>query len=202
MAFRTVPDAFEPQSPLVIRAMDCSACGTCNIFLTNVHSSNPDPASYHHVWPPDSEREVKLDKRVPRKYAAEFREAVAVLSISPKSSAALSRRLLQRLLQNEMQIKGPNLEDEIQQAIKNKQLPAELVTDLDAVRKIGNFAAHPIKSTNTGEIIDVEPGEADWQIDTIRALFDHIFVKPALFKKRQASLNKKLAAAKKPLLKT
>jgi hypothetical protein len=29
------------------------------------------------------------------------------------------------------------------------------------VRTIGNFAAHPIKSTSTGTIVDVEPGEAE-----------------------------------------
>jgi hypothetical protein len=33
---------------------------------------------------------------------------------------------------------------------------------LDAIRTIGNFAAHPIKSTSSGEIVDVEPGEAEW----------------------------------------
>jgi len=72
---------------------------------------------------------------------------------------------------------------------------------LDAVRNVGNFAAHPIKSTNTGEIFDVEPGEARWQIDTIRSLLDQIFVKPAFLKKRKDELNKKLEAAGKPPLK-
>ena len=30
-----------------------------------------------------------------------------------------------------------------------------------------NFAAHPIKSMHTGEVIEVEPGEAEWLLDTL-----------------------------------
>jgi hypothetical protein len=33
---------------------------------------------------------------------------------------------------------------------------------IDAVRNIGNFAAHPQKSTATGEILEVEFGESEW----------------------------------------
>jgi hypothetical protein len=58
-----------------------------------------------------------------------------------------------------------NLDTEIQVAIDGGTLPSDLAHDLDAVRTTGNFAAHPIKSTSTGEIVDVEPGEADWLLD-------------------------------------
>ena len=71
---------------------------------------------------------------------------------------------------------------------------------LDAVRNIGNFAAHPQKSTSTGEIIPIEPQEAEWNLDVLEELFDHFFVKPAKAKARKDELNKKLAEAGKPLL--
>ena len=29
------------------------------------------------------------------------------------------------------------------------------------------FGAHPIKSTSTGEIVEVEPGEAQWNLDAV-----------------------------------
>jgi hypothetical protein len=66
------------------------------------------------------------------------------------------------------------------------------------VRQIGNFAAHPIKSTSTGEIVDVEEGEAEWNLDVLESLFDFYFVQPAIAAKRKADLNKKLKDAGKP----
>ena len=66
---------------------------------------------------------------------------------------------------------------------------------------IGNFAAHPLKSTTTGSIVDVEPGEAEWNLDVLESLFDFYFVQPAISAKRKAELNKKLKEAGKPKLK-
>jgi hypothetical protein len=72
---------------------------------------------------------------------------------------------------------------------------------LDAVRNIGNFAAHPIKSTASGEVIDVEPGEAEWNLDVLESLFDFYFVQPAALRKKQDALNAKLKEAGKPEMK-
>jgi len=69
------------------------------------------------------------------------------------------------------------------------------------VRQIGNFAAHPIKSTSSGEIVDVEPGEAEWNLDVLEGLFDFYFVGPAESKKKREALDKKLKDAGKPSLK-
>lgn len=69
------------------------------------------------------------------------------------------------------------------------------------MRNIGNFAAHPIKSTNTGEIIDVEPGEAEWLLDVLEGLFDFYFVQPAILKAKRDKLNQKLVDAGKPPMK-
>jgi hypothetical protein len=49
--------------------------------------------------------------------------------------------------------------------------------------------------------MDVEPGEAEWNLDVLDALFDVYFVQPALAAKRKAELNKKLREAGKPEIK-
>jgi len=68
------------------------------------------------------------------------------------------------------------------------------------VRLIGNFAAHPVKSQKSGEILDVEPGEAEWTLDVLEELFDFYFVQPAKLQAKRAALNAKLVeAGKKPL---
>ena len=66
---------------------------------------------------------------------------------------------------------------------------------------VAHFAVHPVKSKHTGEVIEVEPGEAEWTLDTLEGLFDFYFVQPAKLEKKRDALNKKLEAAGKPPLK-
>lgn len=69
------------------------------------------------------------------------------------------------------------------------------------VRNVGNFAAHPIKSKQTGDIVPVEPGEAEATLAIVEALFDFFFVAPAKQAARLTAYNQKLQAAGKPQLK-
>ncbi|MDO8131779.1 MAG: DUF4145 domain-containing protein, partial [Candidatus Brocadiales bacterium] len=115
-----------------------------------------------------------------------------VLSDSPKASAALSRRCLQHLLREKAHVKQSNLMNEIQEVIDSGNLPSYIVEAIDAIRKIGNYTAHPIKSERPGEVVDVEPGEADWNLDVLEALFNYYFVQPATIKKKREILNLKL----------
>jgi len=138
---------------------------------------------------------------VKEQYAADYREACLVLADSPKASAALSRRTLQLLLREEARVKISNLSNEIDEVLASGKLPSHLAEAIDAIRILGNFAAHPMKSTNTGEILDVEPGEADWTLDVLEGLFDFYFVQPAILRSKKDALNKKLAEAGKPPMK-
>jgi hypothetical protein len=142
-----------------------------------------------------------LPPEVPDPYRQDFVEAVAVLHLSAKASAALSRRNLQAIIHDKAGIKKKDLNLEIQALIDSGTVPTFISESLDAVRVIGNFAAHPIKSASTGEIFDVLPGEAEWNLDALESLFDFYFVQPALTAKRRAALDAKLAEANKPPLK-
>lgn len=139
---------------------------------------------------------------VPEDHADDFNEACIVIGDSPKASAALSRRCLQHLLREHGKVKHSTLAGEIQEIIDGGSLPSHLSKAIDAVRNIGNFAAHPIKSTSTGEVLPVEPGEAQWNLDTLESLFDFYFVQPEILNAKRASLDAKLADAGKPPVKT
>ena len=76
---------------------------------------------------------------VPKEYRNDFIEASIVLADSPKASAALSRRCLQTLLRNKIQVKLGHLYDEIQEILNKGVLPSHISESLDAVRHIGNF---------------------------------------------------------------
>ena len=122
------------------------------------------------VYPSPSEVEISED--IPETYKEEFIEAKAVLTSSSKASAAISRRLLQNLLQDEMGIKGNNLSKQIDSFLELPNVPAHLSKSVDAIRNIGNFAAHPNKEIKSGEIVNVEPGEADWLLEVLLSMFD------------------------------
>ncbi len=156
------------------------------------------PTTTFLVWPRSSFRPCPAE--VPSDIATDFREASSVLSISPQASAALTRRSLQQILRDYGHTKSKDLFDQIQEIIDEGHVPTSLADQLNAVRVIGNFAAHPLKSQSTGAILPVEPNEAEWNLDVLEDAFDHYFVKPAKAADRKAALNLKLAAAGKPQL--
>jgi hypothetical protein len=142
-----------------------------------------------------------LNNLIPEEFRKEFEEAASVLELSPKSSAALSRRCLQRLLREHLNIKKKDLFQEIDELLKNGNLPSHIAGSVDAIRNIGNFAAHPLKYTNTGEIVDVEFGEAEWTLDVLEMLFDFYFIMPKGVQAKKDALNQKLISLGKPPLK-
>lgn len=145
--------------------------------------------------------EIGLSDEVPEKYKVDFFEALSLVNQSPKASAALSRRLLQTLLTEVAHIKSTSLCEQIAQFCSIKDVPTVVAESVDAIRLVGNFAAHPIKDKNTGEIVQVEPGEAEWSLEVLRGLFDYFFIQPARLQHRKDDLNYKLKSLGKPLLK-
>jgi hypothetical protein len=184
-----------------ISRFTCPACNRMNLFLKQFESGEiiEEELSAVPIRPKGSSR-PPCPREVPPSIAEDYTEACIVLFDSPKASAALSRRCLQNLLREAAGVKPGNLADEIQQVIDSGSLPSHLVEIIDAVRQIGNFAAHPIKSQRTGEILPVEPVEAEWNLDVLEALFDFYCVQPAVVAKKRADLDGKLKdAGKKPM---
>jgi hypothetical protein len=178
------------------------ACPECEQLIAELHRTSFDGKEERYralVWPRSGAR--PLPPEVTGRWRADFAQAVNVLTISPKASAALSRRMLQDIIREKAGIKKRDLDKEIQAVIDSGSVPSWVSENLDAIRVVGNFAAHPIKSTNTGEVVDVEPGEAEFLLDVLESLFDYYFVQPDRAKKQREALNTKLKDAGKPELK-
>jgi hypothetical protein len=180
-----------------VDSMTCPECNNAIIQLQDDASSTPDSGSATIIFPFYASNRP-LPPEVPDPYRQDFVEANAVLDLSPKASAALSRRNLQAVLRDKAGTTKKDLFDQIQEVIASGKLPSHISDDLHAVRNIGNFAAHEIKSTVTGAIVEVEAGEAEWNLDVLESLFDFYFVEPKKAAKRKADLNVKLKAAGKP----
>lgn len=189
--------AYDRNTPFVVSHARCPACGRISV----VYSTSREGSQYRVFLFPRAESREPIDPSVPPEFADDYIEACNVLDISPKASAALSRRVMQHILQECAKVQAPNLYQEIQKVLDGNMVPSHIADSLDAVRTVGNFAAHPIKSTSSGEVVAVEPGEAEWNLDTVEALFDFYFVQPAKVAVKRDALNKKLVDAGKPPLK-
>lgn len=176
------------------------ACPACSEPIIRVRQFRAGFFQIHSAFP-NKPALRPVPAEVPDPFRQDFLEACDVIESSPKASAALSRRNLQAILREKASTKKKDLADQIDEVIASGHLPTHILEGLDAVRNIGNFAAHAIKSTSTGEIVEVEPGEAEWNLDVLESLFDHYFVQPALTAKRRAALEAKLKDANKPPLK-
>lgn len=179
--------------------MTCPACRKAIFLLDKLVSHSGWRESRNLIYPHQMNRRPAAVE-VPKEIADDFNEAVLVVGLSPKASAALSRRCLQALLR----LQGftqHDLAKAIDAVIAGKTLPASLSENLDAIRNIGNFAAHPLKETQTGTILEVEDHEAEWNLDVLEGLFDFFYVQPAKDAARKAALNAKLQAAGKPPMK-
>jgi hypothetical protein len=133
-----------------------------------------------------------LPKEAPDYIRRDYDDAVATLEISARVSAACSRRCMQTIIRQHFGITKRTLHDEIEELEKNSTLPTQVVEALHMVREFGNFGAHPIQG-NTGEIVDIESGEAKFMLELLDLLIDQAFVRPMALQKVQASL-----AAKRP----
>lgn len=177
----------------------CPECDDVTIQVAR-SDTNQNFTAWRQIYPIGANR-GPVPKEVPAEIAQDYMEACNVLPISPKASAALSRRSLQNML-HANGYKAKDLAKEIDLLLNEtdprKALPHKLRETVDGIRNFGNFSAHPIDDKTTLQVIDVEAHEAEWCLETIEELFEHFYVGPAAAKAKKASLDAKLAAAGKP----
>ena len=176
----------------------CPNC-TRTVFAQVTYREDSGESQLVAIYPNKNIKESLND--VPEQIYKDYSEARLILGLSPKASAAICRRLLQTILQDKFQIHERNLVTEIQEFVERSDVPSYLTDAVDAVRQVGNLAAHPSKNQQTGEVVEVEPGEAEWLIEVVASLLDFAYTQPIKLKKRKEELDKKLAAARKQSIK-
>ena len=186
----------------VWEATECPACNNAIINICLVDVEDPAEPLTQHLAYPRFPRRKPIGDAVPETLRADYIEASNTLPASAKASAALSRRILQAIL-NEQGYKSGTLSQQVDSALKEnspgKVLPSAIRGTIDAVRHLGNFAAHPITDKSRLQVIDVDSDEAKWCLEIIEALFEHFYSTPSVEgKNRLTNLHAKLAAAGKP----
>lgn len=139
-----------------------------------------------------------IPKDVENIYVKDYNAAVELLPINPMASAAFSRRLLQHYIEKKHGIKKPDLKQEIQELKELSHYPSDLIILFDRIRHYGTFAAHAKTDQISGEIIDIDPGEADSLLDILEEMFDYDYERKRRLKEREKKLQDKLKRSKPP----
>jgi len=111
---------------------------------------------------------------IPKAITEDYEEAYSILSLSPKASAALSRRCLQGMIRDfwEIKVKSGTLYDEINE-IKDKVTSSQWKA-IDALRSIGNIGAHMQQDVNV--IVDIDDKEAEKLLKLIESLIEKWYI--------------------------
>jgi Domain of unknown function (DUF4145) len=130
--------------------MYCAAEG-CGTLVVRAHNAErqfdgtglaylQDAAITWTVFPRHAGRSV--DPRVPPEFARDYKEAAAILDISPRMSAVLARRILGDLLKRYAGKTMNSLTAQIDAFASEGGHPSNLAENLHHFREIGDFAAH------------------------------------------------------------
>lgn len=142
-----------------------------------------------HLWELKPQSYAKqFPQYIPQAIIQDYNEACLISSLSPKASATLSRRCLQGIIRDFLDVRKDKLVDAIN-AIQDKVDPTTWKA-INAVRSIGNIGAHMEKDINL--IIDVEPEEATLLIELIETLLKEWYVHQY---ERELSMQKVIDAA-------
>lgn len=182
-----------------LRHFTCAECLQISIKFTIVPGRNVigGPSLYYEeMLQPKTNRRKLIPKNVENKFSQEYKDAVEILPINAKASAALSRRVLQYYIQEKFNIKKHTLYLEIEELEKIKHYPPELIEFFHQIREFGNFAAHPKIDYVTGEIIEVELGEADSLLTILQQMFVYDYRTISEIKKVKEKLDDKIKRSK------
>lgn len=125
------------------------------------------------VWPRQADR--VLPPEIPTAIADEYRAAALIHGLDPAASAAVSRGCLRAVLRDAFGADHATLSEQIEAV---RDLPAQIQQRLDAVPTTGRFDVHPEKDAAPEQIAEAHPGEAEWNLNVLDLLFDHLYVRP------------------------
>jgi hypothetical protein len=138
-----------------------------------------------------------IDPLVKDPFRFDYLEASVILEDSPRTSAMLARRILADLLEEYGHVqRSLKLSKMIDNFVESGQHPSYVTENLHYLREIADFGAHTQKD-ELGNIVDVEPNEAEWTLNVVDTLFDYFIVGPEKDKMRRGAFDKKVAAAKR-----
>jgi hypothetical protein len=164
-------------------------CPTCDRLIVSVCSAEGKtfPAL------PAGVVRAELSEDVPAELAAEYWTAAQVLVYSEEASAAISRRLLQRVLAARAGAGYGGLAEQIQRAVASPAMPDYLKEALETLAKVAKLESGTAKSYRCDALAPVSDGEAEWFLDVLKPLFEFYYVQPARLRRKRYAIEERIA---------
>lgn len=153
---------------LWVQALKCPKCKEITIDIVGEGSQFENQTM--HFYPQSLAK--KFPDYIPDSIRNDYEEAYAILELSPKASATLSRRCLQGMVRDFWKVSGSSLFSELDQ-ISDRVEPST-VPVLSALRQLGNIGAHPEKDVNL--IVEVTSDEAKQLLRFIELLMKDWYI--------------------------
>jgi hypothetical protein len=158
----------------------CPACGEITLLIKHgIVKNNIKKTIYRQRVLPNGRKPKQYN--IPNYIYSDYVESCKIVDLSPKASAALSRRVLQSIL-NHIGHNQKNLVEQIQAALSSDDssrintLPIDLKVRIDIVRLCGNAAAHQTTENKIAELFEVSHSDAIYCIQIIEEIIDHVFI--------------------------
>ena len=184
------------RSTVSVDFMHC-ANAACGELVMRVHESSQTfqggvPITNTETWlvrPRWANSVRHVDLKVPEAMRKDFQEAAAILDLSPKMSAVMSRRILDDLLEEYAGRDEHFLGQKLENFAKDSRFPLPVRENAKALNEVAKLGAHT-KKNEQEEIIDVDRDEAAWTLELVERFFEILIVAPA----RDAKMVKQIEA--------
>lgn len=143
-----------------------------------------------YACPRTSTRQV--DPLVPETFHRDYREAAAILDLSPRMSAVLARKIVGDLLAEYAQQEQRRITQQMQGFVSDTNHPRSVRENLHHLREIADFGAHTQKNERD-EIVEATREEAEWTLGVVDRLFDYFIVTPQKDAAVRAAFDQKIA---------
>ena len=126
---------------------------------------------------PLSGKALPAPPEAPAALAADFNEAYAVLTASPRAASALAQRAVQTILREQGNFPQGDIIDQINTAIHSNRLSTNLSYELHFVRyAIPAATQHVQRRSFGGETVEIEPLAALVCLELLQSLFEFYYV--------------------------
>jgi hypothetical protein len=183
--------AREEERKYEVVAVDWMRCAheDCQQLILRVHESRPRgfidgtgaPVMTTEVWtarPRFGESKRQIAAEVPEPFRTSYLEAAALLDISPRMSAVLSRSILADLLEKCLDLTDYGLNERINKFRETSGEPQRLRDGAHHFREIGDFGSHTQKN-DQDQAIPVDREDAEWMLGYLDRFLDYYVVSPA-----------------------
>ncbi len=163
-------------------------CPTCDRLVVGICSKE---GTSYPAYPAASLR-ARLSADVPADLASEYWTAAQILPYSEEASAAISRRLLQRVLSGQAGAGYGGLAEQIRRAISSSAMPPYLKEALETLAVVAGLEDDEPKSYRCDSLAPVKEGEAEWLLDVLKPLFEFYYVQPARLRRKRYAMEERI----------